>query len=75
MAKRKVAIKTVKSKDIRLDDAEDDRMLRPMRRMTHVSVVECPLSGQMALVERCVRCDRFIRISDSAENVVVECKE
>lgn len=71
---RKVAIKTVKSKDIRLDDADDERMLRPMRRMTHVSVVECPISGQMTLVERCARCNKLVRISDDYDNVNVECK-
>lgn len=74
MATRKVAIKTVNSRDIRLGNDEDMRTLRPMRRMTHVSVVECPLSGQMTLVERCARCDRFVRISDGGENVNVECK-
>lgn len=74
MRTRKVAITSVNSRDIRLDDDSDGRMLRPMRKMTHVSVVECPLSGQMTMVDRCARCDRFVRISDDAENVSVECK-
>lgn len=74
MRTRKVAITSVNSRDIRLDDDSDGRMLRPMRKMIHVSVVECPLSGQMTLVDRCARCERFVRISDDAENVFVECK-
>jgi hypothetical protein len=73
MRTRKVAITSVNSRDIRLDDDSDVLMMRPMRKMTHVSVVECPLSGQMTLVDRCARCERFIRISDDTENVSVEC--
>ncbi len=74
METRKVRIKTVNSRDIRIDDDENVLTIRPMRRMTHVSVVECPCSGQTAIVDRCVRCERFIRIMDNGENVSVECK-
>lgn len=71
---RKVTITSVNSKELRLPSEEDTRVLRPMKTMAYVSVVKCPDIGQMAIVDRCARCNRFLRISDSGENVVVECK-
>lgn len=74
METRKVRIKSVNSRNLRLESEGDIRMLRPMRRMTYVSVVKCPLNDETTILDRCARCERFVRILDYSENVFVECK-